>query len=266
MASAAVISPPMHQAYGIGHRGARLITKENTIESFRKCVEMGIKMIEFDINITSDNVLVIYHDPAMQDGRIINEMTFTEFQAYDRDFPSLDSMLTDATIMRSDILFYFDIKDKLVTAPLMSYLQTVIARDPLFAARCYVASFTPSDVAIAAAMRASSSELRDVRIGGIFEDEEERDLAANPSQVYPSLGFNFLSVKSCLATKELVKSCHDNNLLVFSWTLNTEEECERLRDMDIDGYCGDDVDLLLKYQLSGNVSSSGEVVTLNKEN
>lgn len=250
MATAALATPSLvHHAFGIGHRGARLLTKENTIAGFRKCVEIGINMIEFDINITADNVLVVYHDVKMEDDKVINEMTLAEFQAYDSDFPTLESMLSDEVLIRSDILFYFDIKDSLVTAPLMHHLHGIILKDPTFAVRCYVASFTPEDIATAVEIRSAYPELRDVRIGGIYEDEDMHHLVANPCQVYPAQGINFLSLKSCLATKELVKECHDHNLLVFSWTLNTEEECERMRHMEIDGYCGDDVSLLMKFQV-----------------
>ena len=240
-----------HPAFGIGHRGARQLTKENTLDSFRKCVELGINMIEFDINITSDNVLVIYHDPQMQDERPINKMTFLEFQQYDQDYPSLESMLTDPAIAQSDIQFYFDIKDTLVTAPLMAYLQLLSTKDPRMAPRCWVASFTPSDIAVALAMRGCCPLLSGMRIGGIFEDEEGRNLEGNPAVVYPALHYDFLSVKSCLVTKELVQDCHDHKLLVFSWTVNTDEECEKLREMEIDGYCSDSMDVLLKYQCSG---------------
>lgn len=236
------------QPFGIGHRGARMMAKENTLEGFRKCVEIGVDMIEFDINITSDNVLVIYHDQHMPDNRFINQMTFGEFRAYDQDFPSLDGMLSDPVILNSGIRFNFDIKDRLVTVPMLHMLRSIIEKDPSFAARCYVASFDREDVATALAIRASDSLFRDVRIGGIYEDEDDHDLAENAAVVYSSMGLNFISVKSAMVTPELIKDCHERNLQVFSWTLNTEEDCERLRGMNLDGFCGDDVGLLMKYQ------------------
>lgn len=36
--------------------------KENTIRSFREAVALGCNFIEFDVQVTADNVPVIFHD------------------------------------------------------------------------------------------------------------------------------------------------------------------------------------------------------------
>ena len=36
----------------IGHRGARAYEVENTIESFKKAIELGVNAIEFDVRAT----------------------------------------------------------------------------------------------------------------------------------------------------------------------------------------------------------------------
>jgi glycerophosphoryl diester phosphodiesterase len=257
---------PSMKAFGIGHRGARLITKENTIESFRKCVELGIKMIEFDINITSDQVLVIYHDTKMHDDRNINEMTFAEFQAYDADFPSLENFLTDPICMKSDIKFYFDIKDRLVPVPLMKYLKTLVVQQPNLAKRFWVGSFEPEDVAIALAMRTLDATLVDVLIGGLFEDSDGHTLMDNTAFTYAAMGYNFLSIKTILASKELICECHEKGIAVFAWVINEEAEAAKMLEMNIDGYCGDDMDLLMKYQLKSTVSDANSVVRVGGPN
>ena len=249
-------SSMVRQTFGIGHRGARNIAKENTLDSFHKCIAMGIKMIEFDINITADNVLVVYHDTTMPDNRAINQMTLAEFQQYDHEFPTVEAMLTDPLIIQSDVKFYFDIKDERVVIPLLNYLKSLIINDPSLASRFYIASFTPSDVILAKEIRDNDPVLSAVRIGGLYEDEDGHNLVDNAAEVYSSYGFNFLSVENKLCSKDLVRSCHERGIIVFSWLTNAEEECERLLDMDIDGYCGDDMDLLIKYQLKSSLKSN----------
>jgi glycerophosphoryl diester phosphodiesterase len=46
----------------IGHRGAKAYAPENTITSFKKALEMGVDMVEFDVRITKDNQPVVVHD------------------------------------------------------------------------------------------------------------------------------------------------------------------------------------------------------------
>jgi len=239
----------VRQTYGIGHRGARNIAKENTMNSFYKCVALDIKMIEFDINITSDDVLVVYHDSQMHDGRVINQMVFSEFRNYDVEFPTVVEMLTDPILMQSDIKFYFDIKDSKVVAPLLQYLKSLIVNDPAMATRFYIASFTPSDVILARDIKVNDPVLSEVCIGGLYDDEDGYFPVDNAAEVYSSYEFNFLSVKLNLLSKDFVRSCHERGMIIFAWLTNTEEECESMLDMDIDGYCGDNMDLLVKYQI-----------------
>jgi len=47
-----------------GHRGARGLFPENTIEGFRAAIAMGVRAFELDVGITRDKVVVVHHDPA----------------------------------------------------------------------------------------------------------------------------------------------------------------------------------------------------------
>ena len=80
-----------------GHRGARGLLPENTLPSFRCALELGVTTLELDIAITSDGVLVISHDPALnpdltrdaagrfleRHGPAINTLTWAQLLTYD---------------------------------------------------------------------------------------------------------------------------------------------------------------------------------------
>ena len=38
----------------VGHRGARAYETENTLESFRKAIEMGVNAVELDVRQSKD--------------------------------------------------------------------------------------------------------------------------------------------------------------------------------------------------------------------
>lgn len=49
----------------IGHRGNRAYAPENTLESFREAVALGVDAVEFDLRVSRDGVLVVMHDPVL---------------------------------------------------------------------------------------------------------------------------------------------------------------------------------------------------------
>jgi glycerophosphoryl diester phosphodiesterase len=80
----------------IGHRGARGLFPENTLEGFAGAISLGVDAIELDVGLTRDGVPVVCHDPALNphlvrgpDGNWLHtpiplrDLTSTELQRYD---------------------------------------------------------------------------------------------------------------------------------------------------------------------------------------
>ena len=71
----------------IGHRGAAGTTPENTEASFREALKRKVDMVEFDVRLTKDGKLVVFHDSDLS--RICNEdvavsmLTLKELKKYD---------------------------------------------------------------------------------------------------------------------------------------------------------------------------------------
>jgi len=67
-----------------GHRGSPTYITENTIPSFEKAIEQGVDGIEFDIRLTKDNKIVIFHDEDLKrlngERRKIKNLTYTQLQ------------------------------------------------------------------------------------------------------------------------------------------------------------------------------------------
>ncbi|MFA6450262.1 MAG: glycerophosphodiester phosphodiesterase family protein [bacterium] len=58
------LQPPQGSVRVIAHRGASGYAPENTMAAFKKAVEMGPDMIEFDVHRTIDGKIVVMHDDA----------------------------------------------------------------------------------------------------------------------------------------------------------------------------------------------------------
>lgn len=80
-----------------GHRFARGLFPENTLEGLKSAVRLGIASFEIDVAITHDGVPVVHHDPALnpnttrhadgtwlsETGPLIRDLTVVELARYD---------------------------------------------------------------------------------------------------------------------------------------------------------------------------------------
>jgi glycerophosphoryl diester phosphodiesterase len=50
----------------VGHRGARAYELENTVESFKKAIDLGANAIELDLRQSKDGKIVVCHDDNLK--------------------------------------------------------------------------------------------------------------------------------------------------------------------------------------------------------
>lgn len=71
----------------IGHRGNRAHAPENTLESFLEAVALGVDALEFDLRLSRDGHLVVFHDATLErttDGHgAVDRCTLAELQRLD---------------------------------------------------------------------------------------------------------------------------------------------------------------------------------------
>lgn len=94
----------------IGHRGARGLAPENTLEAIHEALKYHVDEVEIDIRITRDGIPVLGHNraiPTDKGGLIIAEHTLTELQTAKKDITTLSDALT-ATKGRA--LLYIEVK------------------------------------------------------------------------------------------------------------------------------------------------------------
>ncbi|MBM3468194.1 MAG: hypothetical protein FJX71_02030 [Alphaproteobacteria bacterium] len=71
----------------IPHRGGRAEQPENTLPAFKKCLELGAKILEMDVQVTKDGIAVVYHPgdlSANTEGRgKIGDLLWSDIQNLD---------------------------------------------------------------------------------------------------------------------------------------------------------------------------------------
>jgi glycerophosphoryl diester phosphodiesterase len=94
-----------HRPLVLAHRGASRRAPENTIAAFRLARELGADGVELDVRRTRDGVLVVSHDPHVDDFGLLVEHSFTELRAavprvptLEEAFDALDGMIVNVEI------------------------------------------------------------------------------------------------------------------------------------------------------------------------
>ena len=204
----------------IAHRGGWGFGNDNTLEAMEKAAGSGVRMIEPDVRATADGQLVICHDATVS-GHVVNRTTYDELKRHAPDRPLLVEVLNR---LASSVAFNLEIKD----APVRAVGETIETYG--IESRTLVTSFEDSFLC------EFRKEFPGVRIGYLYRmsyslDEKMDNATATGAEVL--LPF-FHSVDP-----ELVYLAHQKGLDVYAWTVNNEEDLDRLYGWGVDAVITD---------------------------
>ena len=93
----------MAQPKVVGHRGCRDVEGqfENTVESLKYAQKIGVDAVEFDVQLTSDDKVIVFHGPKLPNSDLkIYDMTFEQARAfklpYGLQMPTLEEYFKQA--------------------------------------------------------------------------------------------------------------------------------------------------------------------------
>ena len=220
------------------HRGGALDRAENTMAAFEHAVELGYRYVETDVHVTSDGVVVAFHDDDLQRtcgraGRISrlpwSEVATARVHGHE-PIPLLEDLLGTWPDLRVNI----DCKSDLGVAALIAALRRTDAFD-----RVCVASFSDRRQA---ALRALGGDRLCTALGpgglAALRCGMLRRTPALVAQVPVRRG------PVTVTTPAFVARAHRIGLAVHVWTIDDEVTMERLLDLGVDGIMTDRAALL----------------------
>ena len=123
----------------IGHRGAKGLAPENTIASIEKALETGVDAVEFDVHLTRDGAMPLYHDheyTTPEGSKVaIKDLFFEEVQHYMPDVATLDEALeaisgkTEAYVEIKEHVDPLPICEKLIAYRSLGHTVNVLSFD-----------------------------------------------------------------------------------------------------------------------------------------
>jgi glycerophosphoryl diester phosphodiesterase len=213
----------------VGHRGAKAYETENTLESFRKAIDLGANAIELDVRISGDSKLIVIHDDNLKKvfGKDvqIKEATLEELK-----------QLTDNRILTFDEALRFI--DRKVEKILVELKETGYERDVLdiirkekLEDRVIVVSFHEEALAH---VRELDKKIETGLIYTKFKKPIDAALKLNAQYLVPLYRF--------VHRRDIAKA-HKSNLKVIVWTVNTIIEVQNFIAKDVDGIATDKPDI-----------------------
>ena len=229
----------------ISHRGANLVAPQNTIEAFKKSIEIGCTGFETDIHLTKDGVPVICHnftiDETSTGKGAIKDMTLEELRAFDfgkykgAEFegvkiPTVDEFLELSKAMGDDMkVLNIEIKSEKFGEAI-----EIVKKHGMFD-KLLVSSFDPAILVVCkkidknckTALLYCPDKLIGVKI------------AMNPIKFALSIGVDALHPIYIGVNKRYVEKAHKAGLMVNPWTVNSPKIAQKLIDAGVDGIITD---------------------------
>jgi glycerophosphoryl diester phosphodiesterase len=232
-----------------GHRGSRGTHPENTLPGFREAVVSGAEYFELDIQMSADDVPIVFHDPCLTsrlcrdpDGRIVDGLhPLRALQAADivkytigrTPIPTLEDTL--AWLAKASPTAGVNIEMKVeATHPELIPDVKLFTKNTLDLVEKYgLLARTQFQSFDFRPLREARRRFPSLRISCLFE--EEMDFAAEALAVDANVVGPFYK----LLTPARIADCHARGLKVIPWTVNGEEEWKELIAMGVDGLITD---------------------------
>ncbi|MGP3988278.1 glycerophosphodiester phosphodiesterase [Streptomyces sp. 3N207] len=210
----------------VGHRGVMGVEPENTLRSFVRAEREGLDVVELDLHLSKDGELVVMHDADVArttDGSgPISDFTLAELRELDAGqgerVPVFDEVV-DAV----GSPLQAEIKDRAAARVLA---ETIVRRG--LQERVTVISFH------AEALRETREHLPDIPL--VLVAGRSSPTAPERAQ---ELGARMISLELQHVDADIVRRAHDAGIQVISWTVNTDEELARVRELGLDGVVTD---------------------------
>ena len=230
----------------IGHRGAKGLVAENTLESIQKALDIGVDMIEIDVHKCTSGELWVIHDFTLDrttdgSGEIAKRTAevISKLRIEGRyKIPLLTEVLD---LIEGKCMINIELKGLNTAEPLSKVVKQRVASGKWKYSDFIISSFQKNElfetrkldekVPIAVLSKASVPEA--IEIG--------KRLKA--SAIHPSLG---------IITRDNTKLSQDAGFKVNVWTVNEREDIRRMIDFGVDGIISDYPNRLHNLMLSLN--------------
>jgi len=213
----------------IGHRGASGYEPENTLISFEKAINLNADGIELDVHLSSDGELVVIHDETIDrttNGKgAVNDFTLKELKNFhsskNQEIPTLIEVFN---LVHRRCFINIELKGIGTAKPVNDLINHYISIKKWEINDFLISSFDWN--------RLEEFQLLNPKIRiGVLTEESIKDALAfakkiNAFSIHPDYR---------LVTKENVALMQENEFAIFPWTVNSNEDIQKMKSHNVNG-------------------------------
>ncbi|MGN5137741.1 glycerophosphodiester phosphodiesterase [Aeromonas sp. 164P] len=212
----------------IAHRGASGLAPENTLKAMTKALELGVSAIEIDVQ-AADGELWVFHDRRLErctNGKgVLTEQSRSYLEQLDAGegevIPTLWQVME---IIAGRCELHVELKGADTADAVAALTRRAEAELGFTPAQWVVSSFHHPELVRFAALRP------DIRLGALTAN-----LPLNLAQFADELGAWSLNCDVDFVDRILVEDAHQRGLRVLVYTIDYQEDYEKLASMRVDG-------------------------------
>lgn len=244
----------------ISHRGANRVAPQNTIEAFKKSIEIGCDGFETDIHLTKDGIPVLCHnftiDETSTGKGAIKDMTLEELRQYDFGkykgpefegvkIPTLDDFLEISKSMGDQMkVLNIELKSEKFGESGTEVVEKTIdaVKNHGLFDKLLISSFDPALLVVCKKVD------KNCKTGILYSPDNlvSLKIAPRPVSFAKEIGADALHPLFLYVTRLYVERAHRAGIQVNPWTVNKESTAKHLIKLGVDGLITDEPGLMNK--------------------
>ena len=220
----------------IAHRGAKAYEPENTLQAFQKALDINSDGIELDVHLSSDESIIVIHDETIDrttNGKgLVNDFTLAELKSFlieeKYQIPTLNEVFD---LVDKKCFINIELKGLGTASKVIPLIEEYILEKDWKYEHFIISSFDWN------MLEETSSLNPNIPIGVLTEENIDTALAfakkIKAKAIHPD--FNLLNADN-------VNEMQKKGFLVLPWTVNSEEDIQKVKSYKVNGIISDNPD------------------------
>lgn len=210
----------------IAHRGASNLAPGNTIQAFKRSLELRVDIVEFDVHHTRDGKIIVMHDHNIKRTTggigLIKNIPFNEIRKFHEPngevIPTLQEVLD---ILKKKHVCKIDIKDTGMEEKVVNTIKKNKIENSVI-----ITSEIPS---VLKRIKQIAPKIK-TEAGGFTQKMSVKKMIQKAKRVKADI----IGPHYSLITKKLVDEAHENGLTVHVWTVDDKKTIEKMKKLEVD--------------------------------
>ncbi len=216
-----------------GHRGAKGVAMENSLQGFLLAVSQGISKFELDVRLSSDNQLMVVHDEKLlrltNSSLLVSKSTAqvlsqTLLEGTQEGIPTLEQIVIACPSVTH---WQFEIKTLNTNANFVAPMKQLIEKYQL------------QDKVTITSKHIGTLEIFKHKLAHIKRGYVQEWSRPNGIKTAIKLNCHMLALNKNLAHRKHIKKAQEQGLHVSVWTVNLQEDMQRLALLQVDSIISD---------------------------